>query len=42
MKLGHSLRIFLKTDDITLEKDFENLNMVLMPSHFGLQVMDTA
>ncbi|XP_073747511.1 uncharacterized protein [Callorhinus ursinus] len=32
----------LKTYGVVLEKEFENLNMVLMLSHFGLQVMDTA
>lgn len=31
----------LKTYGVVLEKEFENLNMVLMLSHFGLQVMDT-
>lgn len=30
----------LKTYGIVLEKEFENLNMVLMLSHLGLQVMD--
>ncbi|XP_037687331.1 formin-like protein 3 [Choloepus didactylus] len=32
----------LKTYGVILEKEFENLNMVLMLSHFGLQVLDTA
>jgi len=27
----------LKTYGVVLEKEFENLNMVLMLSHFGLQ-----
>ncbi|XP_043762817.1 uncharacterized protein LOC122696623 [Cervus elaphus] len=32
----------LKTYGVVLEKEFENLNMVIMLSHFGLRVMDTA
>ncbi|XP_057562188.1 SWI/SNF-related matrix-associated actin-dependent regulator of chromatin subfamily E member 1-related-like [Hippopotamus amphibius kiboko] len=32
----------LKTYGVILEKEFENLNMVLMLSHFGLRVMDMA
>ncbi|XP_026959843.1 uncharacterized protein [Sagmatias obliquidens] len=31
----------LKTYGVVLEKEFENLNMVLMLSHFGLRVIDT-
>ncbi|KAF4013141.1 hypothetical protein G4228_004428 [Cervus hanglu yarkandensis] len=31
----------LKTYGVVLEKEFENLNMVIMLSHFGLRVMDT-
>ncbi|XP_008578719.1 PREDICTED: uncharacterized protein LOC103596790 [Galeopterus variegatus] len=31
----------LKTYGVVLEQEFENLNMVLMLSHFGLHVMDT-
>lgn len=31
----------LKTYGVILEKEFENLNTVLMLSHFGLQVMDS-
>ncbi|XP_073661133.1 uncharacterized protein [Tursiops truncatus] len=32
----------LKTYGVVLEKEFENLNMVLMLSHFGLRVIDTS
>ncbi|XP_058402684.1 SWI/SNF-related matrix-associated actin-dependent regulator of chromatin subfamily E member 1-related-like [Diceros bicornis minor] len=32
----------LKAYGVLLEKEFENLNMMVMLSHFGLQVMDTA
>ena len=31
----------LKTYGVVLEKEFENLNTVIMLSHFGLRVMDT-
>ncbi|KAM4854998.1 uncharacterized protein RHO17_016227 [Thomomys bottae] len=32
----------LRTYGVVLEKELENLNLALMRSHFGLQVMDTA
>lgn len=31
----------LKTYGLILEKEFENLNLALMLSHFGLRVVDT-
>ncbi|XP_055290330.1 uncharacterized protein LOC129561620 [Moschus berezovskii] len=31
----------LKTSGVVLEKEFENLNTIIMLSHFGLRVMDT-